>query len=103
MSYCPEPDSHVRDEVKVVLELSNYATKYKLEQSTGVGISYLAAKKYFIALKTEVNKLYINKLVNVPTSLNNSKTETHNLNFSKLKTVSVNLKKLNVAVDNEVI
>ena len=27
MSYCPEPDGHIRDKVKVVLDLSNYATK----------------------------------------------------------------------------
>ena len=27
MSYYQEPDSHIRDEVKVVLDLSNYATK----------------------------------------------------------------------------
>ena len=27
MSYCPEPDSHNRDKVKVILNLSNYATK----------------------------------------------------------------------------
>ena len=27
MSYYPEPDSHIRDKVKVVLGLSNYATK----------------------------------------------------------------------------
>ena len=27
MSYYPEPDSHIRDKIKVVLELSNYATK----------------------------------------------------------------------------
>ena len=27
MSYYPEPDSHIRHKVKVVLELSNYATK----------------------------------------------------------------------------
>ena len=27
MSYYPEPHSHIRDEVKVVLQLSNYATK----------------------------------------------------------------------------
>ena len=27
MSYHPEPDSHIRDKVKVVLDLSNYATK----------------------------------------------------------------------------
>ena len=27
MSYYPEPDSHIRDKVKVVLNLSNYITK----------------------------------------------------------------------------
>ena len=27
MSYYPEPDSHICDKVKVVLDLSNYATK----------------------------------------------------------------------------
>ena len=27
MSYYPEPDSHIRNKVKVVLDLSNYATK----------------------------------------------------------------------------
>ena len=27
MSYSPETDSHIRDKVKVVLDLSNYATK----------------------------------------------------------------------------
>ena len=27
MSYYPEPDSQIRDKVKVVLDLSNYATK----------------------------------------------------------------------------
>ena len=27
MIYYPEPDSHIRDKLKVVLELSKYATK----------------------------------------------------------------------------
>ena len=27
MSYYPESDSHIRDKVKVVLDLSNYVTK----------------------------------------------------------------------------
>ena len=27
MSYYPEPNSHIRDKVKVVLDLLNYATK----------------------------------------------------------------------------
>ena len=47
MSYYPEPDSHIRDKVKVVLNLSNYATKKKLEHATGVDTSGLASKKLF--------------------------------------------------------
>ena len=27
MSYYPEPDNHIRDKVKVVVDLSHYATK----------------------------------------------------------------------------
>ena len=30
MSYYPEPDSHIRGKVKIVLELSNYVTKKEL-------------------------------------------------------------------------
>ena len=44
MRYYPEPDSHIRDKVKVVLDLSNYAIKKELDQATGVDTSDLAAK-----------------------------------------------------------
>ena len=42
MSYYPELHSHIRDKVKVVLELSNYATKKELEHVTGINTSDLA-------------------------------------------------------------
>ena len=41
-----------------------------------------------IALKAKVEKLEIAKLVNIPTSLNNSKMKVDDLDVSKLKTVS---------------
>ena len=69
MSYFPELGSHIRDKVKEVLDLSNHATKTELDHATGVDTSDLPSKKYFIALKAEVDKIDINKLVNVPTSL----------------------------------
>ena len=47
MSYYPEPDSHIRDKVKLVLDLSNYATKKALEHVTGI-TSDLAAKKILV-------------------------------------------------------
>ena len=54
-------------------------------------------------MKTEGDKLDINKLVNVPTSLNNSKTKVDDLDVAKLKTVPVDLKKLNDLVDKAVL
>ena len=45
MSYYPEPNSHIRDKFKVVLELSNYATKKELDHTAAAGTSDLAAKK----------------------------------------------------------
>ena len=77
----------------VVLDLSNYATKKDLDHATDGDTSDWAAKKDFIALKTEVDKLDINKLVNVLTSLNNLKTKVDDLDVGKLKTVPVDLKK----------
>ena len=57
-----------------------------------------------LKLKTEVEKLDINnKLVTVPTNLNNLKTKLEDLDIGKLKTVLVDFKKLNDVVNNEVI
>ena len=98
MSYYPEPDSHIRDKVKVVLDLSNYATKKELEHVTSIDTSNLAAKKDCIALKSDAHKLDINELINVPTSLNNLKTKVDDLDVGKLKTVPADLKKLSDAV-----
>ena len=75
MSYYPEADSDVRDKVKVVLDLSNYATKKELEQAAGVDI---------IALKAEVDKLDSKNLVNVVTGLNDLKTKASELDVDKL-------------------
>ena len=54
MTHHPEPDSHIRDKVKIVLDLPDYATKKELEHAAGVDISDLAAKKDLVTLKAEV-------------------------------------------------
>ena len=92
MSYYPEPDSHIRDIIKVVLE-----------HASGIDIYDLASRKYFIALKTEVDKLDINKLTNVPASLNYLKTKVDHLDVGKVKIVPVDLQKLSNVVDKEVV
>ena len=74
MSYYPRLDSH---KVKVVLDLSNYVTK------NGFSSSNLADKSNFVPLKTEFEKLYINKLVDVAIILNNFKTNANDLDVGK--------------------
>ena len=54
-------------------------------------------------MKTEFDKLNINKFVNVPTSLNNIKPIVDDLVAGKLKTVPVELTKLSDAVANKVV
>ena len=85
MSSYPEPDNHIRNKVKVVLDLSNYAKEKELNHATGVETSDLAAKKDFIVLKAEIDKLGINKFVNVPTSLNNLRTKVDDLDVKNWK------------------
>ena len=64
-----------------------------MKDATVVDTSNLAAKGDFVVSKAEVEKLDINKLVNVPTGLNNLKTKVDDLDIGQLKTVSINLKK----------
>ena len=54
-------------------------------------------------MKANIDKLDINKLVNVPINLNNLKTKVDALDVGKLKTVPVNLKKLSDVVNNEIV
>ena len=65
--------------------------------------SNLAAKSDFIALKAEVDKIDIDKLVNVPTSSNNVKTKLDDLDVDKLKTVPTDLKILSDIVNKQVV
>ena len=67
-------DNQIRDKVKVLLDLSNYTTK-KLEHTAGADAPNLTAKKDFVTLKAQVEKLGINKLLIVPTGLNNLKVK----------------------------
>ena len=82
MSYYPEPDGHINHKIKVLLDSSNYTTKKKVDSKKGD----------FIALKAEVDKVDISKLVNVPTGFDNLEINVDDLNVAKLKIVSVTLK-----------
>ena len=55
--------------IKVELDLSNYATKDDVKNITHVDVSSFASKTNLTALKTEVDKIDINKLKTVPDDL----------------------------------
>ena len=55
--------------VKVELDLTNYATKTDLKNITHVDVSSFASKTNLAALKTEVDKIDTDKLKTAPTDL----------------------------------
>ena len=57
----------------------------------------------FIALKAEVGKLDINKLVNVPTIFNNLKIKVDDLDVDNMESLPVELEKKSVVVSKDVV
>ena len=55
--------------IKVELDLSNYATKNDLKNITHVDVSSFASKTNLAALKTEADKIDVDKLKTTPTGL----------------------------------
>ena len=68
MSYYP-PYKSSSNNVKVELDLTNYATKTDLKNITHVDVSSFASKTNLAALKTEVDKKDTDKLKTAPTDL----------------------------------
>ena len=56
------------------LDLSNYATKTDLKNATGIDTSSFAKNVDLAKLKSNVGKLDIDKLKNIPTNLKNLKS-----------------------------
>ena len=55
--------------IKVELDLTNYATKADLKNITHADVSSFASKTNLAALKTEVDKIDADKLKTTPTDL----------------------------------
>ena len=58
-----------RRDIKVKLDLSNYATKTDLKNVTHVDVSSFASKTNLASLKTELDKIDVEKLKTVPADL----------------------------------
>ena len=66
--YFPTLLSHEED-VKVIIDLSNYATKKEINDITDVDTSNFALKTNLANLRTEVDKLDVDNLATVPVDL----------------------------------
>ena len=65
----PKPYETFGGYINVKVELSNYATKTDLKNMSHIDVSSYALKSNLASLKTEVDKLDINKLTSVPIDL----------------------------------
>ena len=99
--YFPKLNS-IGENVKVELDLSDYATKADLKNATGVDTSSFAKKNDFANFKPDVDKLEIDKLKKVSSGLNSLKGKVDKIDVDKLVLVPVDLSKLSSAVKNNV-
>ena len=67
--YFPKPFISIGGNIKVRVYLSNYATKTDLRNVTHVDTSSFTLKTNLASLKTEVDKLGIDKVVPIPADL----------------------------------
>ena len=67
--YFPKPFRSFEGIIKVKVDLSNYATKADIRNISHVDTSSFALKTNLASLKTEFDKLDIDKLVPVPVDL----------------------------------
>ena len=91
--YFPEPKSF-GNKVKVELDLSNYTTKSGLKNATGADTSKFAKNVGLVSLKSDLGKLDIDKLKNVPSNLSNLKSKVDKLDVDKLVPIPADFSKV---------
>ena len=101
--YFPKPYKPFGGNIKIKVELSNYATKDDIEKITHVDTSSFALEMNLGNLKTEVDKLDIDKLGYLSNNLSKLKTKVDKLDIHKLAPVSTDLSKLSDVIKNEVV
>ena len=99
--YFPKPKS-LGANVKNELDLSNYATKAYLKNVTWIDASPFAEKTDLANLKSNVDKLDIDILENVPSCSSIWKSKVEKLDVDKLVPVSIDLSKQSDVVKNDV-
>ena len=93
--YFPKPYEIFGGNINFKVDLSNYTTKTDLKNVSHVDVSRFALKSYLASLKTEVDKIDIDRLVPVPVDLSKLSDVVKN---DVIKTTEYN--KLVTKVDN---
>ena len=102
IEFFPKPKSLGAD-VKAELDLSNYVTEADSKNATGVDTSDFDIKMILANLKSDVGKLDIDKLKNIPSNLSNLKSKVEKLDVEKLVPVPVDLSKLSDVVKIDIV
>ena len=89
--------------MKVKLDLPNYATKTDSKTAAGVDTSSFAKNTDLANLKSNIDKLDIDKLKKVPTNLSNLKSKVDKLDVDILVPVPIDLSKLSDVIKNDVV
>ena len=101
--YFPKPYEPFGRDINVKkVDLSNYAIETDIKNISHIATSSFALKSNLASLKTEVDKLDIDKLKGLPTNLSNLKSKVDKLDIDKLAPVPVDLSKLSNVVKNQV-
>ena len=96
--YFPKPYKPFGGDINVKVDCSNYETKTDIKNISHVDTSSFALKTNLANLKTDVDKLDIDKLKGLPSNLSKLKTEVDKLDVVKLVPVPVDLSKLSNVV-----
>ena len=91
-TYYP-PYKRSSNNIKVELDLTNYATKTDLKNITYTDVSSFGSKTYLAALKTEVDKIDEDKLKTVPDDLAKLTNAVKNKTVKKLILVLIIMSK----------
>ena len=82
--YFPKPYEPFGRDINVKVDLSNYAMKADIKNVSNVDTSSFALKTNLANLKTEVDKLDIDKLKSLPKKLLNLEIKVDKLDIDKL-------------------
>ena len=86
--YFPKPHEPFGGDINIKVDLSNYATKTDIKNISHVDTSSFALKSNLASLKTEVDKLDIDKLVPVPVDLSKLRDVVKNNVVKKLHMIN---------------